>query len=240
MAFGIQMYSIRDMAEKDLKTALRTVAEQGYKEIEFAGFFGHCAEKVRAWLDEFGLRASGTHTAVPLLTEDIEGQISYHRTIGCNAIIIPWADLTSQEKIDEFITATSCLQRTLSDNGISLSYHNHSGEFIPNADGSVAYDQLLMRTCLSFELDTFWAFAAGRNPLDMMDSLRARLRFIHIKDGLPSGDGKVLGKGLAPVDAVFAKAKEYGIPMIVESETLNPDGATECAKCAAWMQGKGA
>ncbi len=238
MVFGIQMYSIRDLAERDLKAALKTVAAQGYTNIEFAGFFGYRADEIKLCLDELGLRASGTHTGYRALVEDIEGQILYHKAIGCDAVIIPSADLSSREKIDEFISATADLQARLAKEGMSLSFHNHSHEFLPNADGSVAYDELVARTNLTFELDTFWAYAAGKNPIKLMEQLRARLRFIHIKDGLPSGEGRTLGNGLAPVDAVYDKAKEYGIPMIVESETLNPDGATECAVCAEWMKAK--
>ena len=48
MEYGIQMYSIRDMAEKDLDAALGAVATIGYKYVEFAGFFGHTAEEVKA------------------------------------------------------------------------------------------------------------------------------------------------------------------------------------------------
>ena len=55
MKYGIQMYSVRDLAEKDLRAALKCVADIGYKYVEFAGFFGHSAEEVRSWLDEFGL-----------------------------------------------------------------------------------------------------------------------------------------------------------------------------------------
>ena len=55
MKYGIQMYSVRDLAEKDLYAALKCVADIGYKYVEFAGFFGHKAEDVRAWLDELGL-----------------------------------------------------------------------------------------------------------------------------------------------------------------------------------------
>ena len=64
MEYGIQMYSVRDLTKDDLAGALRAVAEIGYKFVEFAGFFGHSAEEVRAMLDENGLEVSGTHTGV--------------------------------------------------------------------------------------------------------------------------------------------------------------------------------
>ena len=41
--YGIQLYSVRDITEKDLPGAIRQMAEMGYKGMEFAGFFGHSA-----------------------------------------------------------------------------------------------------------------------------------------------------------------------------------------------------
>lgn len=39
MDYGIQLYSVRDLAEKDLSAAVKRVAELGYSSVEFAGFF---------------------------------------------------------------------------------------------------------------------------------------------------------------------------------------------------------
>ena len=36
MDYGIQMYSLRDLAQVDLKAALKKVADIGYKTVEFA------------------------------------------------------------------------------------------------------------------------------------------------------------------------------------------------------------
>ena len=51
MEYGLQMYSVRDITNDDLAGALKKVAEIGYKYVEFAGFFGHPAEEVKAMLD---------------------------------------------------------------------------------------------------------------------------------------------------------------------------------------------
>lgn len=37
MEYGIQMYSVRDVAQEDFQKALQTVAELGYRYVEFAG-----------------------------------------------------------------------------------------------------------------------------------------------------------------------------------------------------------
>ena len=91
-SYGIQMYSVRDIAEKDMREALKRLSEMGYRYIEFAGFFDHPAEEIKAWLDEFGLIASGTHTGLAALTPDkIDETIAYHKAIGCRDLILPSA-----------------------------------------------------------------------------------------------------------------------------------------------------
>ena len=103
MEYGLQMYSVRDITDKDLDGALKKVAEIGYKFVEFAGFFGHSAQEVKDMLDKYGLRVSGTHTGWNEVADHFEETVAYHKTIGNKNIIVPGADLSSQEKIDAFI-----------------------------------------------------------------------------------------------------------------------------------------
>ena len=64
MDYGLQLYSVRDMTEQDLEGTLKKVAEIGYCYVEFAGFFGHSAEEIKAMLDAYGLKVSGTHSSL--------------------------------------------------------------------------------------------------------------------------------------------------------------------------------
>ena len=48
MEYGLQLYSVRDITGNDLAGALEQVAALGYRFVEFAGFFGHSAEDVKA------------------------------------------------------------------------------------------------------------------------------------------------------------------------------------------------
>ena len=73
MNYGLQLFSVRDVAAEDFEGALKAVAEMGYKMIEPAGFFGHPAEEVKAWLDEFGLVVCGTHTGMDDIAPDKSG-----------------------------------------------------------------------------------------------------------------------------------------------------------------------
>ena len=237
MEYGLQMYSVRDITRDNLEGAMQKVAEMGYGYVEFAGFFGNSAETVKGWLDKYNLKVSGTHTGLRELEADFEGVVKYHKTIGNTNIIIPGHDLSTQAKIDEFVEKVNYYQPLLEKEGISLGYHNHSREFIPNADGSMIHEQLVYRTNLNIEIDTFWYFnATGTSAVGIMERLKDRIRVIHIKDGFKGGAGKPLGYGEAPVRAVYAKAAEMGILMVVESESLQPDGLTEAKVCIDFLK----
>ena len=236
MEYGIQMYSVRDITKDDLDGALRQVAELGYKYVEFAGFFGHTAEEVKAMLDKYGLVCSGTHTGWQEVAENFEETVKFHKTIGNKNIIVPGCDLSTQEKIDEFVAMANEFQPKLAAEGINFGYHNHAHEFRPNEDGSMIHDQLVYRTNLDLEIDTYWAYVGMQHPVQLMERLKDRLKVIHIKDGFADGKGKPLGMGTAPVADVYAKAVEMGLPMVVESETLEPDGMTEAKICIEYLK----
>jgi sugar phosphate isomerase/epimerase len=238
MNYGIQMYSVRDITEADLRGALAQVAALGYKFVEFAGFFGHSAEEVKQMLDENGLYVSGTHTGWQELTaENIDATIAYHRTIGNKNIIIPGADLSTREKLDELIELINTAQPKLAAAGITLGYHNHAHEFVKTAYGAVIHKELEERTAVKFEIDTYWAYVAGIDPVAILDRLKDRIRVIHLKDGMQDGHGMALGEGTAPVVAVRQKAIELGLAMVVESETCQPSGIEEVGRCIAYLKG---
>ena len=100
----------------------------------------------------------------------------------------------------------------------------------------MAFEQLIYRTELDLEIDTFWAYAAGIDPVKLLDRLHDRVPVIHIKDGYENGEGMPLGMGTAPVKAVYQTAVKYGIPMVVESETLKPSGLSETDICIRYLR----
>ncbi|MBR0462820.1 MAG: sugar phosphate isomerase/epimerase [Clostridia bacterium] len=236
MEYGIQLFSVRDMTEKDLDGALRQISELGYSSVEFAGFFGHSAKDVKAMLDRYNLKVSGTHTGWQEVAEHFDETVEYHKIIGNKNIIVPGADLRDQKKLDAFVEMANEFQPKLAKEGISFGYHNHAHEFRPNEDGSMIHDQIVYRTNLDIEIDTYWAYVGMKNPLALMERLKDRLKVIHIKDGDAEGNGKPLGMGTAPVAQVYKKAVEMGIPMVVESETLTPDGMTEARICIEYLR----
>lgn len=237
MEYGLQMYSVRDITKKNLDKALKQVAQIGYKYIEFAGFFGHSAEQVKAMLDNYGLIVSGTHSGLDELDRDFAGTVKYHQAIGNTNYIIPGAPWGTAAELDDTIAKLNKYKPMLAAEGITLAYHNHDGEFRPNKDGQIAHEEMEKRTDVDFEIDTFWAFAAGRDPIETITRLKDRVHVIHLKDGIrKTKAGKSLGSGEAPVAAVRQKAIELGMRMVVESEGLDPDGLSEVTRCIEYLK----
>lgn len=242
MKYGLQLYSVRDVTKDNFEGALRAVAEMGYKMVETAGFFGLPANEVKAMLDSYGLEACSTHTGYREVFENFNATLEYHKAIGCKNIILPSAPFKTREAVTYTVDSINRYLPIIEAEGMKLHYHNHSGEFLPNLDGQIAEEELANRTKVNLELDTFWVFNAGLDPVATMEKYRERVSFIHLKDGIPaSGDvkaiGKSVGSGQAPVVAVRKKAIEMGANIVIESEGLDPTGLEEVKRCIDFLKG---
>lgn len=236
MDIGIQLYSVRDGMAEDFEGTLKSLSEMGYTSVEFAGFYNKTADEVNALLQKYNLKLSGTHSSFDDLVNNYEETVAFHKAIGNKHYIIPGYDLWSQEKLDKFVCEVNPICEKLADEGITLGFHNHHKEFEVLENGEVVYEQLIYRTNLKLEIDTYWAFVGMKNPVGLLDRLADRVHFVHIKDGSADGNGEPLGKGSAPVKEIVAKAKEMGIPMVVESETCNPSGLKEAEICINYLK----
>jgi len=248
--YGLQMYSLRDITKDNLKDSLRQVAEMGYKYVEFAGLFNNAPEDVKAWLDEYGLICSGTHTGRPALEDDvIDSTIACHKVLGCTNLIIPGMDWSTQEKLDDNIALMNKAQKKLAENGIALGYHNHSHEFMTTPYGAVIEDAVIRRTSVELEIDTWWAYNAGLDPVDFCEQHKDRIRVIHLKDGIAAKpecrtyarchegvEGKSVGSGEAPILAIRDWCLRNHVRMVIESEGLNPTGPEEVKRCIDFLR----
>ena len=236
MDYGIQLYSIRDLAKENFEEAVRTAARIGYSSIEFAGFFGRSSSEVVKAMDDAGIRICGTHSGWGELANDYENTLRFHKEIGNKRYTIPGADLSTPEKLKDFCEFLNFMTPKLATEGIELAYHNHAREFIVNDFGVRTHDVLATETNVKFEIDTYWAWNADFDPLAILDRLQNRIRVIHLKDGLKGAKGFALGEGEAPVKAVRDKAAAMGLTMVVESEGLKPDGIAEVARCMEYLK----
>ena len=248
MRYGLQLFSVRDVAEQNFEEALRVASALGFVSVEPAGFYGSSPEQVFSWLQKYNLEVWSTHTGLREMTENFDGVITMHKAIGCNKLIFSTSKFKTAAQLEQTMETILYFEEKLKKEGMEMLFHNHIPEFLPNEDGQIFFEELWKRTDLCFELDTFWAYNAGLDPLDVMERCRERLRFVHLKDGFPkdlsnptnTGRGMALGEGEAPVAAVRKKAMEMGLPMIVESGDCSPTGPEEVARCMDFLKAEDA
>lgn len=242
MKYSIQLYSLRDVAEKDLEAGLKAVSEMGYKKVEFAGFGDKTAEEAAELLKKYDLEVSASHLSLnDVKPETIEKTIADLKAIGDKCPCVPGMSISTKEKLDESISVLNFAYDRFEKEGMKLMFHNHWKEFLPNDDGQIPFDEIYNRTKVNFEIDTYWAFVANRDPIKLIEKLHneGRLEHIHLKDGTGEAKGSAgrpLGMGSAPVKAVHDKAVEMGVDIIVESETLTPSGIEEARICIEYLK----
>ena len=86
---GLQLWSVRGQMQEDVKGTLAKVAEAGYDQVEFAGYYGWEASDLRALLDSLGLTAPAAHVGYDLLSgENLEKTIADAKVLGMNTLEI--------------------------------------------------------------------------------------------------------------------------------------------------------
>jgi sugar phosphate isomerase/epimerase len=214
--------------EKDYEGTLRKVAEMGYQNVELAGFGGRAAKDVRAILDEFGLKAIGSHVGLDLLEGDgLANAIEDHKVIGCRYIVVPWLAAERRQDKAGYLRLAEVLNQvgeTVKQEGLQLAYHNHNFEFDQKFDGKPALEILFDETApelVQGEIDTYWVLFAGQDPLAFMGKYPGRFPLIHIKD-MEKEDRSFapIGTGILPLDAIVQAAPAAGAKyLIVEQDT---------------------
>ena len=184
---AVQLYSVRDAMKEDFDGTLAKVAKVGYKEVEFAGYFGRTAQQVKASLEKVGLTAPSTHVQYDELDDKFPSVIETSKTIGMNYIVCPWIPEELRKSPDIWKQAgekfNHCGEQTKKA-GIQFAYHNHWFEFLP-VEGKLPYDELLKEcdaNLVKMEMDLCWISVAGKDPLAYFDKYPGRFPLVHVKD----------------------------------------------------------
>ena len=190
---AVQVYSVRDYAEKDFKGTIQKIKDMGYDGVELAGLYGLEAAGVRAVLDEVGIPAVSAHVPFQELMADLEGTIAKYVTIGVKYIAIPYLeeeDRPGGPKFEENVKKFREICEACKAQGIVTLYHNHDFEFIRMENGQYALDYIydtIPADLLQTEIDTCWVNIAGENPADYIRKYTGRSPVVHLKDFYKEG-----------------------------------------------------
>jgi len=193
------------------------VAQIGYKEVEFAGYFNHTPADVKAILDRHGLSAPSTH--IPFESdEQWKAALDAAKTIGHEYIVMPWIPAERRMTLDAWKQIAADLNRAAEAAhaaGIQFAYHNHDFEF-QRMEGQIPYDVLLQSTdpkLVQLEIDLYWITKGGQDPLAYFARWPGRIPLVHVKDSAGPPEHKMVdvGKGTIDWKRIFAKKDQAGI-----------------------------
>ena len=185
---AIQLYSVRDDAERDIEATLTALKEYGYEGVEFAGLYGKTPEEMKALVEKIGLTPISAHVALPDLLRDTAGVINTYKTVGCKHIVIPWLGEDDRPGGANYLATREAIVKigeAAHDAGMSLSYHNHEFDFVLLESGETGFDNLYDTTpaeLLKMQMDTCWVSVAGQDPIHYLDKYANRCPLLHLKD----------------------------------------------------------
>lgn len=229
---GLQMYSIREAAEKDFLKTIESVADMGYKGAQFAGFYEHAAVDVKAKMDACNIVAAGAHVPFSDLKNDLDATLKFHEEIGNRLIICPYLPEEMRTTADDYKQTAEQLNeigRKMKQSGFTLGYHNHAFEF-EQFNGKTGFDILFEHSDpahLKMELDCFWVAYAGLDPLKVIEKYADRCASLHIKDMKKDNDKQIsteLTTGILPLKDYINKGKDIDVAWyVVEQEHFSQD-----------------
>jgi sugar phosphate isomerase/epimerase len=215
---GLQLYTVRDLMKADLPGTLRKVAQIGYREVEFAGYFGRSPAQIRALLKQNGLTSPSSHIGLDILEKDSVRAFADAKAIGHQWVTVPWIPEERRKTVDDWNRIIGLLNQLgpqAKAAGLRLAYHNHDFEIRP-VNGVRPLDMMLDKTdpsLVDFEMDLYWVVFGGGDPIDFFNRHPKRFAMVHVKDSAGPPDNKMVdvGKGTIDFPRLFAQSDKAGI-----------------------------
>jgi sugar phosphate isomerase/epimerase len=237
---GINIYSLRYQAEKDLPGTLALIRELGFKKVEAGNLYKCTPAEFRALLDSNGLRATSIGAAYKALGNDLDAVAAHAKALGAEYVVcstIPHSAKHLAEKdVQPAADNLNLWGERLAASGLRLCYHTHGTEFDPSPDGT-RFDTLAKLTdpkFINYEMDIFWIVYGFQDPVQFLKRYPGRFPLMHVKDirkGLVLGgspgqvredDSVPLGTGIVDVRAALLAAQTYGVKhLYLEEEAVD-------------------
>jgi sugar phosphate isomerase/epimerase len=186
---GLELYSVREALAKDLMGTVGAVAKMGYEIVEFYSPYYQWtpdyAKKVRALMDDLGIRCNSTHNGSESFTpEGLKKAVELNQVLGAKYIV--WASAGDPADLDGWKGVAAKLteaSQALAPLGMKAGYHNHQVEF-RMMGGQRPIEVIAANTPkdVMMQLDVGTCVEAGSNPVTWIHSNPGRIRSLHCKD----------------------------------------------------------
>jgi sugar phosphate isomerase/epimerase len=225
--FGVQTFTYRNSFPNGVAETLDTIKSLGVTEIETGVPKGLTLEEYKKMLDERNLKVPSTGARYEDLAKDPTPAIQQAKVFGAEFVMVSWIPHDGKFNIEHAKKAVEDFNKAgkvLKENGLKLAYHAHGYEFTPYEKGTL-FDYIAKNTnpeYVSFEMDIFWVFHGGADPVQLLKKYGNRWKLMHLKDlkkGVQGNDSGAtstencvaLGEGQINIPAVLKEAKKAGI-----------------------------
>jgi sugar phosphate isomerase/epimerase len=210
---SVQLYTVREAMQEDLAGTLARIAEIGFDQVEPYNF--PAFPELAAALKAASLTAPTTHAHfVGIPDDELAALFDAAKELGINRVIDPhvpterWQDAESVAEIAAQLNAAATIA---AERGVSIGYHNHAHELESIIDGRTALEVFTdsLSPEVKLEVDTYWAFVGGQDPVALLKRLGDRVVALHIKDGAGTAETKdqtAVGSGTLPIRDIIEAA----------------------------------
>ncbi|HER07554.1 MAG TPA: sugar phosphate isomerase/epimerase [Bacteroides sp.] len=247
---GLQLWSVRSDMAKDPVATIEKIGAMGYDYVEPADysdgkFYGMEPAEFRALVENNGMVILGSHTTMAIpdsgsweaLMPWWDQCIAAHEAAGVEYIVAPsmgnsaYQSLAGLASYCEYFNAVG---EKCNEAGIRFGYHNHDREF-SELEGERIYDFMLRNTDpekVGFQLDIYWIYEGGGDPMAYFLTHPDRFLSIHIKDEKELGES-----GEIDFLPILEKAMDIGSKyFVVEVERYNHEPLVSVEKSLDYLK----
>lgn len=232
---GVQLYTVRNLVEKDLRGVLKQISAIGYQQVEtYWNVYTHPAKELAQIISDAGLSVPSGHFNY----EGLAGKITYANQLGVNWMVCPMLpeNMRSWEGFHAAAKQFNEWGKLVQNAGMQFAFHNHDYEFKPYNNGKTGFEVLLDETdpnLVFFEMDCYWITQSGNDPVEMLRRFGKRVRMLHLKDRKPgfppsndmsesSSHFTEVGHGSINWKAVIDTAQKMGIEYYFVEQDQTP------------------
>lgn len=240
---GLQLHTLRPLDES-IERKLDRAVDAGYDGVQFTPDLGNSTPaRLEEALGDRNLDVAGCHIDLHQLESHFDETLSWYRTIGTSALVVPSYDSEAFETIEGVEAAAdhlSSVARRLQEDGFSLHYHNHYFEF-SDIDGRSGYDLFLEAaegTVLP-EIDTGLAYHGGIDPVELIADHADTVDLLHLTDTIPGSNETAhtdLGAGEVPLQDCVDAAVDADVTWLIYENGRTDDPATSIVDAATEIE----
>jgi sugar phosphate isomerase/epimerase len=218
---ALHLSAVRGLAgPQGLEAALEAVAAAGYEGVEFSGFYGISAQKIRAALAQTGLRPVSSYADADGFTGDLAPHFEYISSVGVRYLVCSRKDGPCD--FAALAHRLGALADKAAEYSIVFCYHHLAEELGDSPQGGLWLDALIGPDGSRIKLvaDTYWAERSEVGAAPLLERYPERCPLLHISDmrDTESFARAEIGSGIINLLQVIELAKTQGTEWFIVDE----------------------